>query len=57
MIFLKSLLYTTIIVIVAIVILATVYVSIWAILSVGVLLLFSGFHNLLKAKSHLLKNS
>jgi hypothetical protein len=57
MTFLKSLFYTIIIVIVTIAILATVYVSIWIILSIVVLLLFSGFHSLLKAKLHLLKNS
>ena len=57
MMVLKSILYTITVVVIAIALIATLYVSIWLILAVGVILLFYGFYNTLIAKKHLLDKS
>ena len=57
MIILRALLYTVVIVLIGIAVIATVYVSIWLILAVAVVLLFHSLYNILRAEKHLSDNS
>jgi 4-hydroxybenzoate polyprenyltransferase len=54
---LRAIAYTILVVVVAITLIATLYISIWLILAIGVILLFTSIYNVLKAKSHLLENT
>ena len=54
---LKAVALTAVIAILAIALIATLYVSLWLILAAAVVGVFIAIFNLLKAKSHLVNNS
>ena len=57
MMILRAFFYTLAIVLIGIALVATIYVSIWIILAIGVVILFHSFYHVLRAKKHLLDNS
>ena len=57
MIFLKSLGYTLLVALTAIILIATLYASMWIMLAIAVILVFTAIYNLLKGHKHLLNDS
>jgi len=57
MIFLKSLGYTLLVALTAIILIATLYASMWIMLAIAVILVFTAIYNLLKGHKNLLNDS
>jgi O-antigen/teichoic acid export membrane protein len=56
MIILKAIGYTALVALLVIALIATLYVSIWIMLAVGVVLLFSAIRSVLQGKEHLVRH-
>jgi hypothetical protein len=56
MIILKAIGYTALVALLVIALIATLYVSIWIMLAVGVVLLFSAIRSVLRGKEHLVRH-